>query len=81
MPVVERHLSVGMQPCVTESLQSVLKKIIQLHTSILLVNNVLIAVRHGAFTVHLLLSPLTTKSVYCFNTTFANNKVKANQSK
>lgn len=63
------------------SLQPVLKQIIQLHTFILLVNNALIAVRHGAFTVHLLLSALATKSVYCFNTTFANNKVEANQSK
>lgn len=62
-------------------LQSVLRQITQLHTFILLVNNALIAERHGAFTAHLLLSPLATKSVYCFNATFANNKVEANQSK
>lgn len=61
--------------------QSVLKQIIQPRTFILLVNNALMAARHGAFTVHLLLSSLATKSVYCFNTTSANNKVEANQSK
>lgn len=41
----------------TPALQPVLKHIIQLRTFILLVNNVLMAVRHGTFTVHLLLSP------------------------
>lgn len=62
-------------------LQFVLKQIIQLHTFILLVSDVLIAMGHGAFTVHLLLSLHATKSVYCFVTTFSNNKVEANQSK
>ncbi len=83
MPVVERHISHRECNPVLQKIpiQSVLKQIIQLHTFILLVNNVLIAVRHGAFTVHLLLSALATKPVYCFNTSFANNKVEANQSK
>lgn len=61
--------------------QSVLKQISQLRSFLLLVNNVLVAVRHGALTVHLLLSPLATKAEHCFRPATANKKVEANQSK
>lgn len=69
-------------PCVREIFRTACSGADNSAPFISLVNNVLIAVKHSALMVHLLPeSQPQTKSVYCFNTTVANNKVEANQSK